>query len=89
MEIFGKKFNVRFFLYTKGLPALIIVDLFLITISLIFELPYDVLVDIYQFDLVVCLILLAEYFINLYMSSPKKDYILDKQNIIGLIASIP
>lgn len=89
MEIFGKEFNVRFFLYTKGLPALIIVDLFLITISLIFELPNDVLVDIYQFDLVVCLILLAEYFINLYMSSPKKDYILDKQNIIGLIASIP
>ena len=89
MEIFGKEFNIRFFIYTKGLPALIIVDLFLITISLIFELPNDVLVDIYQFDLVVCLILLAEYFINLYMSSPKKDYILDKQNIIGLIASIP
>lgn len=89
MEIFGKQFNVRFFLYTKGLPALIITDLFLITISLIFEMPDDVLVTIYQFDLVVCIILLAEYFLNLYLSSPKKDYILDKQNIIGLIASIP
>lgn len=89
MEIFGKQFNVRFFLYTKGLPALIITDLFLITISLIFEMPDDVLVSIYQFDLVVCIILLAEYFLNLYLSSPKKDYILDKENIIGLIASIP
>ena len=89
MEIFGKQFNVRFFLYTKGLPALIITDLFLITISLIFEMPYNVLATIYQFDLVVCIILLAEYFLNLYLSSPKRDYILDKQNIIGLIASIP
>lgn len=89
MEIFGKEVNVRFFLYTKGLPALIITDLFFITISLIFEMPYNVLATIYQFDLVVCIILLAEYFLNLYLSSPKKDYILDKQNIIGLIASIP
>lgn len=52
-------------------------------------MPDDVLVTIYQFDLVVCIILLAEYFLNLYLSSPKKDYILDKENIIGLIASIP
>lgn len=89
MEIFGREFNVRFFLYTKGLPALIITDLFLITISLIFEMPYNALATIYQFDLVVCIILLAEYFLNLYLSSPKRDYILDKQNIIGLIASIP
>lgn len=89
MEIFGKEFNVKFFLYTKGLPALIIADLFLISIALIFDMPDDVLVNIYKFDLVVCIILLAEYFINLYLSSPKKDYILDKQNMIGLIASIP
>ena len=89
MEIFGKEFNLRFFLYTKGLPALIIVDLFLISIALIFEIPYETQTNIYKFDFVVCIILLAEYFINLYLSSPKKDYILDKQNIIGLIASIP
>lgn len=89
MEIFGKEFNLRFFLYTKGLPALIIVDLFLISITLIFEIPYETQTNIYKFDFVVCIILLAEYFLNLYLSSPKKDYILDKQNIIGLIASIP
>ncbi|WP_407411045.1 ion channel [Methanobrevibacter sp.] len=89
MEIFGKEFNLRFFLYTKGLPALIIADLFLISIVLIFELPLNVKSFIYGFDLVVCLILLAEYFLGLYLSSPKRDYIFDKQNIIGLIASIP
>lgn len=89
MEIFGKEFNLKFFLYTKGLPALIIVDLFLISIALVFEMPYEAKANIYLFDFVVCIILLAEYFLNLYLSSPKKTYILDKQNIIGLIASIP
>lgn len=89
MELFGKELNIRFFLYNKGLPALIIVDLFLISISIIFELSYDVLWNIYLFDLIVCIILLFEYFLNLSLSSPKKDFILDKENMIGLIASIP
>lgn len=65
MQIFGKEINIRYFLYTKGLPALIIVDLFLITISLIFEIPNDVMLNIQQFDLIVCIILLGEYFFKL------------------------
>ena len=73
----------------RFLPGLIIFDLFLITISIIFEIPEDVLWKIYLFDLIVCIILLGEYFINLILSSPKKDYILDKENMLGLIASIP
>ena len=89
MKLFGKELNIRYFLYTRGLPALIIVDLFLISISLVFEMPYDSLMKIYLFDLIVCVILLFEYFLNLCLSSPKKDYILDKENMIGLIASIP
>lgn len=89
MEIFGKERNVRFFLYNKGLPALIITDLFLISIALIFEMPDDAVVNIYLFDLAVCIILLGEYFLNLYRSSPKRDFILDRENMIGLIASIP
>lgn len=89
MQIFGKEINIRYFLYTKGLPALIIVDLFLITISLIFEIPNDVMLNIQQFDLIVCIILLGEYFLNLFLSGSKKLYIFDKENIIGLIASIP
>lgn len=89
MQIFGKEINIRYFLYTIGLPALIIVDLFLITISLIFEIPNDVMLNIQQFDLIVCIILLGEYFLNLFLSGSKKLYIFDKENIIGLIASIP
>lgn len=89
MQIFGKEINIRYFLYTRGLPALIIVDLFLITISLIFEIPNDVMLNIQQFDLIVCIILLSEYFLNLFLSGSKKLYIFDKENIIGLIASIP
>ena len=86
---FGKEINIRYFLYTRGLPALIIVDLFLITISLIFEIPNDVMLNIQQFDLIVCIILLGEYFLNLFLSGSKKLYIFDKENIVGLIASIP
>ena len=89
MQIFVKEINIRYFLYTRGLPALIIVDLFLITISLIFEIPNDVMLNIQQFDLIVCIILLGEYFLNLFLSGSKKLYIFDKENIIGLIASIP
>lgn len=89
MQIFGKEINIRYFLYTRGLSALIIVDLFLITISLIFEIPNDVILNIQQFDLIVCIILLGEYFLNLFLSGSKKLYIFDKENIIGLIASIP
>ena len=89
MQLFGRELNIRLFMYTKCLPALIIADLFLITLSLIFYIPNNISQAIQQFDWIVCIILLGEYFINLYKSSPKKDYILDKENIIGLIASIP
>ncbi len=89
MKIFGKEWNIKLFIYMRVLPALIILDLFLITISIIFYIPHDILWDIYYFDLFVCIILLGEYFLNLFLSSPKKDFILDKENLIGLIASIP
>lgn len=89
MQVFGKEINIKLFLYTKGLPALIIVDLFLISIALIFEIPNDVMWDIQQFDFIVCIILLGEYFLNLFLSGSKKLYIFDKENFIGLIASIP
>lgn len=89
MKICGKEWNIKLFIYLRALPALIIFDLFLITISLIFEISNEALWNIQLFDLVVCIILLGEYFLNLYLSSPKKDYIFDKENMIGLIASIP
>ena len=88
MKIFGKEITVNS-LYDGGLSAIVIADLFLITVSLIFQIPSDVSTKILHFDLVVCIILLAEYFINLARASSKRDYILDKENLIGLIASIP
>lgn len=89
MKIYGEDMNIKLFIYLRILPVLIILDLFLITISIIFEIPNDVLWNIQLFDLGVCIILLGEYFLNLYLSSPKKDYIFNKENLIGLIASIP
>lgn len=89
MKIYDKEMGFKFFMYTRGLPGLILVDLFLITISLIFEIPKYWTDNIIYFDWIVCIILLGEYFLNLHMSSPKREYILDVENIIGLIASIP
>ena len=89
MEIFGKQMNIRYFLWYYCFNGLVIVDMFLITIALIFQLPPDVVKDIQYFDLGVCLILLGEYALNLYMSSPKMKFIMQPLNIVGLIASIP
>ena len=89
MEIFGRNINIRYFLWYYCFNGLIVIDMFLITIALIFELPPDVVLDIQYFDLFVCLILLGEYALNLYMSSPKMKFIMEPMNIIGLIASIP
>ena len=89
MEIFGKKMNLRYFLWFYCFNGLVIVDMFLITIALIFQLPPQVVQDIQYFDLGVCIVLLGEYALNLYMSSPKMKFIKDPLNIVGLIASIP
>lgn len=89
MEIFGRKINLKFFLWYYCFNGLIIVDMFLITIALIFEMPIEIVETIQYFDLFVCLMLLGEYALNLHMSSPKKDFIMDPLNIVGLIASIP
>ncbi|WP_406533971.1 ion transporter [Methanobrevibacter sp.] len=89
MKIWGKDINLKFFLWFYCFNGLIIIDMILITISLIFQIPANVATDIQNFDLIVCIILLVEYALNLYLSSPKKDFILDPLNIVGLIASIP
>ena len=89
MKIRGKEINLKFFLWYYCFNGLVILDMFLITIALIFQMPQNIVTDIQYFDLFVCVILLCEYALNLHMSSPKKDFILDPMNIIGLIASIP
>ena len=89
MEILGRDINIKYFLWYYCFNGLIIIDMFLITIAIIFQIPSDVALNIQIFDGIVCLILLGEYALNLYMSTPKKDFILDPLNILGLIASIP
>lgn len=89
MKIRGKEINLKFFLWFYCFNGLIILDMFLITIALIFHMPQDIVTDIQYFDLFVCIILLCEYALNLHMSSPKKDFIMDPMNMLGLIASIP
>ena len=89
MKILGKEINIKYFLWYYCFNGLIILDMFLITITLIFQIPNDIALNIQYFDLFVCLILLGEYALNLYLSSPKKDFIRDPMNILSLIASIP
>ena len=89
MKVFDKGLNLKLFLYVYVYNGLILLDMLLITIALIFEIPADVVLKIQYFDLIVCIILLIEWTWNLYLSSPKKDFLTDKLNILGLIASIP
>lgn len=89
MKIRGKDINLKFILWYYCFNGLVILDMFLITFALIFEIPDNIALTIQYFDLIVCVILLAEYAVNLYLSSPKKEFILDPMNIIGLVASIP
>lgn len=71
------------------LHDLIFLDVLFITISIIFQVADNILFYIQLFDLIVCIILLGEYFIGLMKAPSKRDFILDKWNLIGLIASIP
>ncbi|WP_295113943.1 ion channel [uncultured Methanobrevibacter sp.] len=89
MDIFGREVDIKHFFYVQLLPALVIIDLLLITVSIIFQIPNYVLASIQHFDLVICILLLAEYFLNLIAAPSKKDYIFNLENIVGLIASLP
>lgn len=72
MKIFGRDISLKYFLWYYCFNGLIIMDMFLISIALIFQIPEDVALDIQFFDLLVCIILLGEYALNLCLSSPKK-----------------
>lgn len=72
-----------------GLHVLIILDIFLITTAMIFDLSEDAALKITVFDFIVCVILLCEWALNFYKSSPKSVFLKQKDNWISLIASIP
>ena len=88
MKIFDRPTNLRELGYIC-FYILVIVDVFLITVALIFQIPNDIVQDIEKFDLIVCIILSCEYGMNLYLSPSKRDFIMDPANMLGLIASIP
>ena len=58
MEIRGRQINLKYIIMYFCFNALIILDMFLITVALVFELPTNVISYIQYFDLFVCLILL-------------------------------
>ena len=61
MSIFGNEGKVDWW-YNRILPSMIIVDLALITISLILEISDEALFYIEIFDLIVCIILFYTLF---------------------------
>ena len=85
MELFGNEID----LYFIFINSLILIDTVLITIAMIFMIPEDVAFAIQLFDFIVCLLLILDWVINLYNSSPMICYLKSKENILGLIASIP
>ncbi len=68
---------------------LIVVDIVLITGTIFLELPPAVEVGIYNFDFFTCLILLIQWFLELYNSKSKGEFLKKPSNWIDLIASIP
>ena len=75
--------------YGRILSYLVLADIALITISLILQISDDALYFIEVFDFFVCIILLGEYFYGLIKAPSKKNFIFNRDNILGLIASIP
>lgn len=73
MEILRKEFNLKSFIGNIVFNGLVVLDIFLITFALIFEIPEKTIIIIQYFDLIVCLILLGEYALELHKSSEKKE----------------
>ena len=80
MNIQNNKFNIF-------LSILIIFDLVLITLTLISQVPDDLYYGIVAFDTILCIILLAEFFMRFFDSDNKKLFLL--KNWTELIAAIP
>ena len=88
MKLFGMPLNSRMAIWL-GLHALLIVDIILITITMLFSLPENITMYILVFDFFVCILLLIEWIMNFYLSTPKTLFLKQKDNWLSLIASIP
>ncbi len=80
MNIRNNKFNLF-------LSILIIIDLVLITLTLVSQVPVNLYYGIVTFDTVLCIILLVEFFRRFSDSDNKKQFLL--KNWTELIAAIP
>ncbi len=69
------------------LSFIIIIDLILITSTLIFDVSAAMYQKILIFDIITCIILLFDFFQGLYRAEDKSQYL--KENWIELVASIP
>ena len=88
MSTDGMEANSRMAIWF-GLYGLVIVDILFIVLSLLFTIPDDLSNGIMIFDFCVCVLLLAEWFINFYFSSQKREFLKQRDNWISLISSIP
>lgn len=88
MKFKGQEVNFEMIIWF-ALNILIIIDILLITIAMLFTLPEGTEMGIQMFDFCVCILLMAEWLINLYLSASKTEYLKEKYNILALIASIP
>ena len=73
--------------YNFFLSALILIDLVLITLTLISNVPENLYYGIVVFDTALCIILIIEFFTRFLDSDNKKRFIL--KNWTELIAAIP
>ena len=83
-------FNLNYNLVINFIIAvLIITDTFLLLFSDISYLPSDMINSVNNFDLLVCFVLFCDYMYRLNKAEDKKSFLMDKYNIITIIAMIP
>ncbi|WP_295115634.1 ion transporter [uncultured Methanobrevibacter sp.] len=88
MNIFDMKEGKHGILWI-GLQFLIVLDIFLISLMLLLNLPSGVVSFIQTFDLIICIFLLTEWTVSFLKADSKNDFLTKKGNWLDLIASIP
>lgn len=69
------------------LSLIIIIDIILISLTLIFDVPNDLYQKIMLFDIVTCILFLFDFFMGMFKSDDRKQYF--RNNWLEFIAAIP
>ncbi len=88
MEIQGIKVN-RKSISLVLLHFLIFADIIFITTAMLLDMPAPIETSVLYFDLMICIFLLIEWLIRFKRAESKKEFLMDKENWVTLIASIP